>query len=97
VEVGTHDIVVVASEHGDADARLPVPDANSLVVGSRENPRMLVMKLNGANVVEMAEQREEATTLLVIPQFDFVVVTTRNEKWLRVVKTNATNGACSEW
>jgi hypothetical protein len=30
VELGAHDVVVVAGDHGHAVAGLPVPDANSL-------------------------------------------------------------------
>ena len=42
VEGGAHDVVVVAGQDMDALARLPVPNANGLVVRSRQNPRVPV-------------------------------------------------------
>lgn len=64
-----------------------------LIVGRRENPRMFVMKLHSANVVEMTEQREETTTLLVVPDLDLVVVTARHKQRLRRVEAHATHRA----
>lgn len=34
VELCRHDIVVVASQNGNASTRLPIPYANGLIVGS---------------------------------------------------------------
>ena len=67
-----HDVVIVSGNDANAVARLPVPDANGLVIGAAQNPRILVMEKGGANVVQMAEQREEAPALLVVPHFDLV-------------------------
>eukprot|EP00955_Chlamydomonas_euryale_P057079 356656-Chlamydomonas_euryale.AAC.5 len=67
VKARAHDIVVVASQHRDARARLPVPDADGLVIRRRDNPRRLHMELDRANVVEMSEEREEAAAQLVVP------------------------------
>ena len=93
MKIGAHDVVVVASEHSDAGARLPVPNANGLIVRGRQNPRVFVVKLNGANVVEVTEQREEATTLLVVPDLDFVVVAARHKERLRRVEAHAAHRA----
>eukprot|EP00965_Chrysotila_dentata_P212747 6187225-Pleurochrysis_carterae.AAC.3 len=46
VELRAHDVVVVPGEHRDAAARLPVPDADRLVVGGRDNPRVLDVELD---------------------------------------------------
>ena len=89
MKVGAHDVVIVAGEHGDAGARLPIPNANGLVVAGTQDPRILVVKLHGADVVEMAEQCEQTAPLLVVPHFDFVVVAARHKQWLRVMKAHA--------
>jgi len=75
MEQSAHDIVVVASQNGDASARLPVPDANGLVVAGADNPGILVVELHGADVVEVAQEGEEAAVELVVPHLDFVIVT----------------------
>lgn len=45
VEGGAHDVVVVARQHGDAGAGLPVPDADRLVVRRRHDPGVPVFIL----------------------------------------------------
>ena len=67
VELGAHDVVVVPGEDGDAGAGLPVPDADRLVVGGREDPGVLVVEHRRADVVQMAQQVEQASLQLVIP------------------------------
>ena len=74
MEGSAHHVVVVARQHGQARARLPVPDANSLVVRSAHNPRVLIVKLNGADVVEVPEKSEKTAPKLVVPDLDLVVV-----------------------
>ena len=62
-----HHVVVVPREHRDARARLPVPDADRLVVRRRHYPRVLVVELDCTDVVEVAEQREETAPEFVVP------------------------------
>ena len=92
---GGHHIVVVSGEGRDALARLPVPDADDLVVGGAEDPGELVVELDGADVIEMAEKGEKTTTQLVVPHLDLVIVTSRNEERLRLMETHSSHGACS--
>mmetsp|Transcript_35164 Transcript_35164/g.101267 ORF Transcript_35164/g.101267 Transcript_35164/m.101267 type:complete len:220 (-) Transcript_35164:378-1037(-) len=54
MEVRAHHVVVVTREHRDARARLPVPNPDGLVVRCAENPRVLVVELHCADVVEVA-------------------------------------------
>ena len=91
VEVSAHDVVVVASEHGETVARLPIPDPNGLVVTGGHNPRVGVVELHGAHVVQVPVEREQTPSQLVIPHFDCVVVATRHEHWLRRVKVDASH------
>lgn len=81
--------MIVAGEHGDAGARLPVPDADRLVVGAAQDPRVLVMELGRAHIVQVAEQGEDATTLLVIPHLDLEIVSAGNEQGLLAVEGDA--------
>ena len=91
MELCTHDVVVMAGEDADALARLPVPNANRLVIAGRKNPRLLVMKLTGANVIEMSRKREQTLAQLVIVKFEFVVVATRTEERHRRMERDATH------
>ena len=67
VEHAAHDVVVVPGQHRDAVPALPVPDADRLVVGGREDPGVLVVEHGGPDVVEVAHEVEEAPLLLVVP------------------------------
>ena len=67
MEVCAHDIVVVPGEHADAVARLPVPDADGLVIRRADNPRRLLVEVRCANVVQVASQGEDAASHLVVP------------------------------
>jgi hypothetical protein len=55
VELRAHDVVVVPCEHGDARARLPVPDADRLVVRG------------AANKKKRAREREREGTTVSLP------------------------------
>jgi hypothetical protein len=70
---------------------LPVPNANRLIIGGRQDPRELMVEENGANVIEMTVQCEKTSSRLVGPDFDLVVVTTRYEKRLRFMEVDASN------
>lgn len=75
MEQGTHDVVIVTSQNGDACARLPVPDADGLVVAGADNPWVLVVELDGADVIKVSEESEEAPVELVVPDLNLVIVT----------------------
>lgn len=93
VERGTHHVVVVAGEHRDAGAGLPVPDADGLVVGRAHDPGVFVVELDGADVVQVAQQCEQAAPQLVIPDLDFVVIAPGYEQRLGAVKVHPTHWA----
>lgn len=50
-------------KHRDAGARLPVPDADGLVVAGADDPGVLVVELHRPDVVQVAQQREETPAL----------------------------------
>mmetsp|Transcript_61993 Transcript_61993/g.98252 ORF Transcript_61993/g.98252 Transcript_61993/m.98252 type:complete len:202 (+) Transcript_61993:3072-3677(+) len=52
-EARAHDIVIVTCEHSDARTRLPIPNADSLVIGSTQNPWIFVVELDCADVVQV--------------------------------------------
>mmetsp|Transcript_54339 Transcript_54339/g.132803 ORF Transcript_54339/g.132803 Transcript_54339/m.132803 type:complete len:248 (-) Transcript_54339:94-837(-) len=89
VELHAHHVVVVASQHGDARARLPVPDPDGLVVGRADDPRVLVVELHGAHVVEMTQHREKTALKLVVPDLDLVVVASADDQRLVAVEVHA--------
>lgn len=91
MKLGTHDIMIVAWQHTDASSALPVPNANRLIVGGRDDPRILVVEHGGADVIQMAQKGEDAALLFVVPYFDFVIVTAGNEQWLLVVEAYASH------
>ena len=66
--------MIVTGQNGDAGARLPVPDADGLVVAGADNPGVLVVELDGADVVEVSEESEEAPVELVVPDLNLVIV-----------------------
>lgn len=76
MELCTHNVVVVTGEDGDARSALPIPDANGLIVGGTEYPRVFMVEEDGADVVEMAVEGKETLTSFVVPDFDLVIVTT---------------------
>jgi hypothetical protein len=67
VELSAHDVVVMPCHDGDGGARLPVPDAHRLIVRARQYPRVLMVELNSADIVEVPKEREDAATELVVP------------------------------
>jgi len=93
MELSTHDIVVMSGEDGDTVSRLPVPDTDGLIVGTTKDPWIFVVKVNGANVIQVSCESELTTTRLVVPDLDLVVVSCRHEQRLRGMESNATDGA----
>lgn len=67
VKLGTHDIVVMASQNRYTSSALPVPDSNSLIIRGAQNPWVFVMEDCGTNVVHVARQCELTATQLVVP------------------------------
>lgn len=48
-----HDVVVVSRQNGNTRPRLPVPDPDSLIVRSRDDPRVLSMEEDRSDIVEI--------------------------------------------
>ena len=104
MELGAHDVVVVAGEHADALPTLPVPDPHRLVVGGGQDPGVLVVEHGRPDVVKMAQQGEDAPPLLVIPDLenrslkifniivgfylDLVVISSRDKEGLLLVEVH---------
>jgi hypothetical protein len=47
------------------------------------------MKLNGTDVVQVAEKREKASTEFVVPDLDLVVIAAGHKERLKVVKAHS--------
>lgn len=67
MELRAHHVVVVSGQDTDARSRLPVPDADGLIIRRTQHPGILVVEHGGANVVQVTEQGEDAALLLVVP------------------------------
>jgi hypothetical protein len=93
MKLGTHDIVGVAGEDGQAGPGLPVPNANGLIIGGGEDPGEFVVKKDGADVVQVSVESKETALELPVPDFDFVVVSTRDKERLGGMKVHASHGA----
>ena len=85
--------ILLTGEDRDGGPRLPVPDPQRLVVARAQDPGAGPVELDGADVVEVAEEREQAAAELVRPDFDAVVVASGCEERLRGVKVDAADGA----
>lgn len=89
MELGAHDVMVVAGEDAQAGAGLPVPDADRLVVARAQDPGAFSrVELNGADVIEMAKESEQAPTFLEVPHLDLVIVSSADEQWLNRMETD---------
>lgn len=51
-----HDVMVVSGQDGDTCPRLPIPDPDSLIIRSRDDPRVLSMEKDGSDIVEIYHQ-----------------------------------------
>jgi hypothetical protein len=74
----THDIVIVTCQHTQAGALVKVPQTQSLIIGSRQNPRELAgirMKLDSSNVIQVTQKGKETPSKFVVPHFNFVIIT----------------------
>lgn len=52
-ERNSHDIVVVTCENGNTSSTLPVPYPDSLIIGSRDDPRVLLVEETRSNIVKI--------------------------------------------
>ena len=75
MEGSTHDIMIMPCQHRHAGARLPVPDTDRLVIASTDDPWMLVVELDRADVVKVPMESEEAAVRLVVPHLNLVIIT----------------------
>lgn len=83
----------MASEHRKTTTVLPIPDAHRLIVTGGHDPRALMVKVDGADVVEMADKSKDAATELVVPDFDLVVIATGHEERLRTMEVDTSDRA----
>jgi len=84
--------VIVSGEDSQTVARLPIPDANCLVIGTTQNPRQVIrMKLDRPHIIQMSTQRVQ--NMLEIPDLDFVVVSTACKHTSGGVKINRADRA----
>lgn len=83
--------MIVASKNGNAIARLPVPDADRLVVRATEDPRVFMVKVDSADIVEMTCQCKLAASCLVVPDLDLVVVAGGYKQRLRRMERDSSD------
>ena len=69
MEARAHDVVVVSGEYRDAGAALPVPDPDGLVITGADDPGVLLVELDRADVVQVAQEGEQAAPQLVVPNY----------------------------
>jgi hypothetical protein len=91
MELSAHDVVIVPSKNRDAVSGLPVPNTDGLVIGSRDDPRMLMVEVHSANVIDVPKEVEQATPLLVVPDLDLVIISTGHKEGLGVVECNSSH------
>ena len=72
---------------------LPVPYSDGLIVGTRDDPRELVVEEDGAHIIEMATEGEETSPRLQRPDLDLVVVASGDEERLCLVEVDAAHRA----
>jgi hypothetical protein len=51
-----HDVMVVSGQDGDTSPRLPIPNPDSLIIRSRDDPRVLSVEKDSSNIVEICHQ-----------------------------------------
>jgi hypothetical protein len=71
--------MIVTSQHGNTSPRLPVPNADSLIVTSTHNPWVFVVKLDSADIIKMPEKSEKTPVSFVVPNFNLVIIPSRDE------------------
>lgn len=53
VELGRHDVVIVAGQDGDTRSRLPVPNSDGLIVGTGQNPGVFAVEEGCSDIVQV--------------------------------------------
>ena len=91
MELSAHNVVVVSSKDSNGVTALPIPDSHGLVIGSRDDPWVLVVEESGTNVVKMSKKSENASLLLVIPHFNLIVISSRHKNRLIVMEADSSN------
>lgn len=56
MELSAHDVVIVTGQDRNTSPALPIPYSDGLVIGSRKNPRVLVVEEDRSDIVKMALQ-----------------------------------------
>lgn len=92
MEVGAHDIVIVAGHGADQRPVLPIPYPDGLIVGGGDDPWQLVVEKDGPHVVEMPVEREKFAPCGQRPHLDLVVVAAGHEEGLGLVEVDASDG-----
>lgn len=81
----------VTSHCVDAFSRLPIPDANGLIIRTWQYPRQVRVELYSTNIVCMVRHREQTASLFVVPHLNAVIISSRNKHGLRWMKGNTSN------
>lgn len=76
MELSAHDVVAVTCKDGYNTPALPIPESDSLIVTTTENPRQFNMELHSSNVVQVAGKSKQALFSFVVPYLNFVIITT---------------------
>lgn len=64
MELGTHDVVVMAGQTGDFLSVLPIPDSDCLVVRGGNDPWQFVVEEHRSDIVQVSCQGEHALSCL---------------------------------
>ena len=84
--------MIVSGEDGQTVARLPIPDANCLVIGTTQNPRQVVrMKFDRPHIIQVSTQRVQ--DMLEIPDLDFIIISAACKHTSRGMKINCADRA----
>lgn len=67
MELSAHHVVIMTGEDTNAGSRLPIPNADCLIVGGAKNPRIFMMESSRADIIQMTQQSENASLLLIVP------------------------------
>ena len=66
VELGTHDIVIVPRQDGDARPSLPIPYPYRLIVRSGDDPGIFTVEEDGPDVVQVYSESQLTTQQLPV-------------------------------
>lgn len=92
----THDVMIVAGQDTETSSLLKIPQPQGLIITGGQDPgklRRVGMELDGANIIQMAQQGKETASQLVIPNLDFVIVATTDNEGFVQMKVHAADGA----